>query len=468
MVFSSLAFLYGFLPAVLIAVFVCPPKWRNLTLLLCSLFFYGWGEPVLILCMILSFSLAYLFGFPIVKNRIANPRRAKGWMILSVSITLSFLFFFKYYNFAAANLSRLPFLHIPTVSALRLPIGISFYTFQILSYTVDLWRGDAVLQRNYISFGTYVSLFPQLIAGPIVRYREIDRELQNRRVTVPDFAEGVSRFCAGLSKKVLLGDPLAEAHLYYRNLLLQTPNTLSAWMMVICYTLHLYFDFSGYSDMAIGLGRMFGFHFPENFRYPYLAGSITEFWRRWHITLSSWFREYVYIPLGGNRHGKGKELRNLAIVWVLTGLWHGANWNFLIWGVYFLVFLILEHFVYGKYLPRVPSPLRHLYTMGIVCVSFLIFSETDPGMIGKALRYLIGAGCPLGSATAVYQTRILVPFLMLAILGATPFPKRLFERLAAKNSAAAWIRPISCTLSLLLCTAYLTDASFSPFEYLNF
>lgn len=468
MVFSSLVFLYGFLPAALIAVFLCPRKGRNLTLLLCSLFFYGWGEPILILLMILSFSLAYLFGFFIARNRISNPRRAKGWMILSVSVTLSFLFFFKYYNFVAANLSKLPFLDLPILSALRLPIGISFYTFQILSYTVDLWRGDAVLQKNYTTFGTYVSLFPQLIAGPIVRYREIDRELQNRRVTVPDFAEGVGRFCAGLSKKVLLGDPLAEAHLYYRNLLLQTPDTLSAWISIVCYTLHLYFDFSGYSDMAIGLGRMFGFHFPENFRYPYLAGSITEFWRRWHITLSSWFREYVYIPLGGNRQGKVKQLRNLTVVWLLTGLWHGASWNFLLWGVYFLFFLVLEHFVYGRCLPRLPSALRYLYTMVIVCVSFLIFSEPDLAIIWKTMQYLIGVGCPLGSEIVLYQTRILLPLLLLAILGATPVPKRLFKWLTTKNNVTAWIKPIFCTLSLLLCTAYLTDASFSPFEYLNF
>ena len=468
LVFSSLVFLYGFLPAVLIAVFLCPPKGRNLTLLLCSLFFYGWGEPVLILLMILSFSLAYLFGFFIARNRISSPRRAKGWMILSVSVTLSFLFFFKYYNFAAANLSKLSFLHLPILSALRLPIGISFYTFQILSYTVDLYRGDAILQKNYIAFGTYVSLFPQLIAGPIVRYREIDRELQDRRVTVSDFADGVGRFCAGLSKKVLLGDPLAESHFYYRNLLLQTPDTLSAWMCIVCYTLHLYFDFSGYSDMAIGLGRMFGFHFPENFNYPYLAGSITEFWRRWHITLSSWFREYVYIPLGGNRQGKGKQLRNLTVVWLLTGLWHGASWNFLLWGAYFLLFLVLEHFVYGKYLSRLPYLIRLFYTMVIVCVSFLIFSETDLSIIGKTMQYLIGAGCPVWSAISVYQAKILLPLLLLAILGATPIPKLLFDRLSRKNTVAAWVKPVFCTLSLWLSTAYLTDASFSPFEYLNF
>ncbi len=467
-VFSSLVFLYAFLPAVLIAVFVLPKHLQNTALLLFSLLFYGWGEPVLILLMILSFTLAYLLGFPIARNRSLRPRRAKMWTVISSCTTLSFLFFFKYYNFVAGALSALPFWNVPVLSALRLPIGISFYTFQILSYTIDLYRGNADLQRNYIAFGTYVSLFPQLIAGPIVRYREVDAELRNRTVTVPDFAVGVSRFCAGLSKKILLGDPLAQAHLYYRDLLSSAPDTLSAWMSIICYTLHLYFDFSGYSDMAIGLGRMFGFRFPENFRYPYLAGSVTEFWRRWHITLSAWFREYVYIPLGGNRRGRLKQLRNLAVVWLLTGLWHGASWNFLLWGAYFLFFLILEHFVYGRYLSRAPRFLRHFYTMGIVCVSFLIFSETDLGVIGKTALYLAGVGCPSASSVALYQTRMLLPLLILACIGATPLPKRIFTRLTASGNNASWIKPLSCGLSLLLCTAYLTDASFSPFEYLNF
>ncbi|MBO7274176.1 MAG: MBOAT family protein [Clostridia bacterium] len=311
-------------------------------LFLVSLLFYAWGEPVYVLLMLLSLTLAYLFGIFIGKNRTAHPLRAKTLTTISVCVSLSFLFFFKYYNFFAINLSRLPIIHIPTVAELVLPIGISFYTFQIISYTVDVYRGDCKAQRNYINFGAYVTLFPQLIAGPIVRYTEIDEQLTSRRETVCDFAQGIFRFVVGLSKKVLIGDALAAGYLYFQESGAIRSTTLGAWMVVILYSLHLYYDFSGYSDMAIGLGRMFGFRFPENFNYPYIAKSITEFWRRWHISLSSWFREYVYIPLGGNRVGTLKRYRNLAIVWLLTGFWHGADWNFVLWGIYFAILLILE------------------------------------------------------------------------------------------------------------------------------
>lgn len=467
MVFSSLVFLYAFLPAVLIVYFLAPHRLKNGVLLVFSLLFYGWGEPKLVLLMVASFSAAYGFGFPIAKYRLEKPTVARRWLFLSLAVSLSALFFFKYYDFAAGTLSRLPFWNLPLLG-LRLPIGISFYTFQIMSYSIDLYRGDADLQRNYAAFGTYVALFPQLIAGPIVRYREVDGQLRERRVTVPDFAAGVERFCAGLAKKVLIGDPLAAAHLYFRDSIARAPSALGAWMVVVCYGLHLYFDFSGYSDMAIGLGRMFGFRFPENFNYPYLAKSVTDFWRRWHITLSSWFREYVYIPLGGNRKGKPKQFRNLAVVWVLTGLWHGANWNFLLWGVYYLILLSIEHFLLKDRAEKIPPVLRHVGTLLLVFLGFLLFSEPDLPTVGRTLGYLAGIGCRFADALDGYHFLTLLPLLAIAAVGCTPLPKLLLKRATGRFRAAKWLRPALCVLSLVLVTAYLADSSFSPFEYFNF
>lgn len=467
MVFSSLVFLYAFLPLVLLVYYLTPRRFRNFVLLLFSLFFYGWGEPKFVLLMVFSFSAAYLFGFPIAKNRVGNPRRARFWTILSASVSLLSLFFFKYYDFTAANLSHLPFWNLPLLG-LRLPIGISFYTFQILSYTLDLYRGNAELQTNYASFGTYVSLFPQLIAGPIVRYREIAAELQGRRERISDFAAGVERFCLGLCKKVLLGDPLASGYLYFRESLSLSPSALAAWGQVIFYALHLYFDFSGYSDMAIGLGRMFGFRFPENFNYPYLATSVSDFWRRWHITLSSWFREYVYIPLGGNRKGKWREVRNLAIVWLLTGLWHGADWNFLLWGVYFLILLLLERFLLKEVLEILPRFLRRFLTIFAVFLGFLLFSEPNLAVVWQTLGCLFGANCPLGDALDFYHWKTLLPLLAIAGICATPLPKRLFQALLRRRKRIGVLRPALCALALLLSTAFLAARSFSPFEYFQF
>ncbi len=467
MVFSSLVFLYAFLPLALLTYYLTPKRFRNLVLLVFSLLFYGWGEPKYVLLMLASFTAAYLCGFPIVKYRLENPRRARFWTILSVSVSLSLLFFFKYYDFAAATLSRLPFWNIPLLG-LRLPIGISFYTFQILSYTIDLYRGNAELQKNYATFGTYVSLFPQLIAGPIVRYREIAAELQERSETISDFAAGVERFCIGLSKKVLLGDPLASGYLYFRQSLALSPSALAAWGQALFYAFHLYFDFSGYSDMAIGLGRMFGFHFPENFRYPFLATSISDFWKRWHITLSSWFREYVYIPLGGNRKGIWVQLRNLAVVWLLTGLWHGANWNFLLWGIYFLILLLIEHFLLGKVLEKLPGLFRRFLTFFAVVLGFLLFSEANLAVVWQTAGNLFGANCPLGDALDLYHWKVYLPLLFLAGLCATPIPKRLFAALLQRRKRAAYLRPVFCLLALLLSTAFLVSQSYSPFEYFQF
>ncbi len=469
MVFSSLGFLFAYLPLTCLCYYATPRRWRNLVLFVLSLLFYGWGEPIYILLMLLSITTAYGFGFLIEKYKGSDSARAKRAMVVSIAVNLSFLFFFKYYNFFAFNLSRLPFLEIPVIEGLRLPIGISFYTFQIISYTVDLYREDCALQRNYVSFGTYVTLFPQLIAGPIVRYRDVDEQLASRRETVEDFSLGVRRFCCGLSKKILLGDTLAAGYEYYKTLLTLEPTALGAWMTVILYTFHLYYDFSGYSDMAIGLGRMFGFRFPENFNYPYISKSITEFWRRWHISLSTWFREYVYIPLGGNRRGSARRYRNLAIVWLLTGFWHGANWNFLLWGLYFCVILIAERAFLLKLLERLPSFLRHFYAMLLVVIGFLIFSFTDLRAGADCFRFLFGVGC-VGwtSPVATYQFLRLLPLLALSFVGATPYPKRLLERMTVKKEETEWLFPILCLCAAVLCVAYMVDSTFSPFAYLNF
>ncbi|MBR2020585.1 MAG: MBOAT family protein [Clostridia bacterium] len=469
MVFSSLIFLFAYLPLTLLIYYAVPRAWRNAVLFAVSLLFYGWGEPVYILLMVLSITTAYLFGFVIDKYRESDPKRAKYAMIASLAVNLLFLLFFKYYNFFARNLSLLPFLEIPVIDGLELPIGISFYTFQIMSYTIDLYRRDCRVQKNYVAFSTYVALFPQLIAGPIVRYRDVDAQLTERRETLDHFAVGVQRFSVGLAKKVLIGDMLAAGHAYYQNLAEFQSTTLGAWMTVILYTLHLYYDFSGYSDMAIGLGKMFGFQFPENFNYPYISKSITEFWRRWHISLSTWFREYVYIPLGGNRKGQVRTYLNLAVVWLLTGFWHGANWNFVLWGLYFCVILILEKAFLLRFLEKIPSVFRHVYAMLLVVIGFLIFSFSDAAAGWSCFLAMFGVGTSgLTSATVSYQLLRLLPLILFSCIGATPLPKKLWEKLCEKHSAASVLIPLACVGILILCMAYLVDSTFSPFAYTQF
>ena len=469
MVFSSLIFLFFYLPTVLLLYYAAPRRWRNFVLLFVSLLFYGWGEPVTVFLMLFSILSAYAFGFLIEKNKASFPKRARSFTVLSVSVSLSLLLFFKYYNFFAENLSRLPMLRIPTIEGLRLPIGISFYTFQIISYTVDLYRRDCSLQRNFVSFGTYVTLFPQLIAGPIVRYKDLDCQLLNRRETVAEFSSGVNRFVCGLAKKVIVGDALAAGHRYFLTLGELSPTALGGWLTIVFYTLHLYYDFSGYSDMAIGLGRMLGFRFPENFQHPYTSQSITEFWRRWHMTLSTWFREYVYIPLGGNRVGRAKQYRNLAIVWLLTGFWHGAGWNFVLWGAYFAILLIVEKSGWLATLSKLPRVLRHGYTMLLVTLGFLIFSSASLSEAGRIFLSLFGIGCwGLGSRVVFYQLLRQLPLLFLAVIGATPLPSTLYRRIVQGSSKRISWMPALTLLCLLLCVVYLVDSTFSPFAYLQF
>lgn len=469
MVFSSLIFIFGFLPLTLLCYYVLPRAWRNPVLFVLSLLFYGWGEPVYVLLMVLSITAAYFFAFFIEKYRETAPQKAKRAMVLSLAFSLSLLLFFKYYGFLTENLQRLPLIHFSFPQAPKLPIGISFYTFQVMSYTIDVYRRDCSLQKNYVSFGTYVVLFPQLIAGPIVRYYDIDDQLSERRESVELFADGVRRFCCGLAKKVLLGDLLYAGYEYYKTLQETSASVLGAWMTVLLFTLHLYFDFSGYSDMAIGLGKLFGFRFPENFNYPYISKSITEFWRRWHISLSTWFREYVYIPLGGNRHGLAKQIRNLAIVWLLTGFWHGANWNFLLWGAYFAVILIAEKCFLLRLLERLPAAVRHLYTVLLVLIGFLIFSYTDLSAGRNCLAAMFGFGV-VGWSTSVasYQFLRLLPLLAIAVVGSTPFPKRMLEKLCQKHPWLTLPVTILGAGVVLLCVAYLVDSTFSPFAYTQF
>ena len=372
MLFSSLEFLYLYLPLTLLLYFTLPPRWRNAVLLSVSLVFYGWGEPIYLFLMVFTIAVDYAAGLLIARHR-DREKRAKGILIAAIVINLGLLAFFKYSDFILDNLRLIPALSSLPRLDLALPIGISFYTFQALSYVIDVYRREVVAQRDPIAFGAYVTLFPQLIAGPIVRYSDVDEQLTSRTHSVTMVASGIRTFVAGLAKKVLLANTAGELWASVRDLPTDRLTTAAAWLGIVCYTLQIYFDFSGYSDMAIGLGRMLGFRFPENFYYPLTARSITDYWRRWHITLSSWFREYVYIPLGGNRRGVARTYLNLLAVWALTGLWHGASWNFVIWGLYFFVLLALERAFLGKWLEKCPRVVGHLWTVVAVVFSFYIF-----------------------------------------------------------------------------------------------
>ena len=473
MLFSSAIFLFGYWPLALAIHAITPRKWRNIPLFLLSLLFYGWGEPVYIGVMMFSVTVAYLTGFPIGRYREGDPARARRWLILSVALNLAVLVFFKYTGFIIGNLSLIPVLDrvLPSISVPKLPIGISFYTFQIISYSIDLYRGDTETQRSYIAFGTYVALFPQLIAGPIVRYRDVNHRLEHRTVTVEKFASGVRRFVIGLGKKLLLGDTLAAVYAYASTTALLDPTVLGAWLAVVAFTLHIYFDFSGYSDMAIGLGRMLGFEFCENFNYPYLASSVTDFWRRWHISLSSWFREYVYIPLGGNRRGKARQYLNLAAVWLLTGLWHGAAWSFVLWGLFFLVLLVLEKAWLLRVFRqnRVTRILGHVWTLLLVGIGWMIFDHTDLSEAARVVGALFGMGTTgVTSPTMTYEWMHLLPTLAVACLAATPYPARLYRRLCDRFPVVRVTEPVLILGTLVLSVAAMVAGSFSPFLYFNF
>ena len=461
MIFSSIPFLYYFLPAVLAVYFLTPRREKNAVLLLASLLFYGWGEPKLLLLMVFTIAVFYLCGLAI--GRAESPRRKKGWLIVSVVVGVGLLGLFKYADFFLTSINAATGLGLPLLK-LALPVGISFYTFQCLSYTIDVYRGTVPPQKNPISFGAYVALFPQLIAGPIVRYADVARELEQRTHSWDNLGLGLRRFFVGLSKKVILADNLAMLARLYRES--SSPSVLFAWLYAIAFTLNIYFDFSGYSDMAIGLGRIFGFHFPENFDYPYLSKSVTEFWRRWHKSLGSWFRDYVYIPLGGNRVSKTRWVWNILIVWMLTGLWHGGAWDLVLWGLVFAALLLMEKWVPG--LEKLPVCLRRGYVLLIVMLSFVLFNADTLTQAGGDFAALFGfAGLPLTSGETWYYLKSYAPLLLAACLGATPVVKGAAQRLE-QCRAVQWLQPLLWIGLALVCTAYLVDGSFSPFLYFRF
>lgn len=470
MVFSSLLFLFRFLPLVLGIYFLAPKRWRNLVLFIASLIFYAWGEPVYILLILFSTVVDYTAGRCVdyFKSNGMNGK-AKVAVAVSVIVNLSLLCFFKYADFLIGTMDNLFSLDLGTLD-IALPIGISFYTFQTMSYTIDVYRGEAKVQKNFIAFGTYVALFPQLIAGPIVRYQTIADEMTNRRETLDGFVSGIGRFVIGLGKKVLIANQIGA--LWSQISATQTPHltTATAWVGALAFTLQIYFDFSGYSDMAIGLGKMFGFHFLENFDHPYESKSITEFWRRWHISLGTWFREYVYIPLGGNRKGKLRQFRNIAIVWFLTGLWHGAAWNFVIWGLYFGVLLVVEKLFLGNVIKKTPALVQHLYTMLLVVVSWVIFSWGDCADGMGYLKTMFGmAGNGLGNAQTIYFLLSFAGMLLLAIVGATSLPVKIWGKIKAKSIAGSYVlMAIGMMGILLLSIALLVNSSYNPFLYFRF
>ncbi len=461
MLFSSISFLYYFLPTVLLVYFFVPRRLKNTVLLLASLFFYGWGEPKYLLLMLFSIALFYFCGLAIGKAK--TQRAKKGFLTLSVVVSLLLLGIFKYADFFIDSFNAATGLSVPLLR-LALPIGISFYTFQCLSYTIDVYRGNAQPQKNFISFGAYVSLFPQLIAGPIVRYVDVARELESRTHSWDDIARGLRRFLIGLGKKVLIADSFALLIKLFRES--NEPSVLFYWMYAIAFTLNIYFDFSGYSDMAIGLGRIFGFHFIENFDYPYLSKSVREFWRRWHMSLGSWFRDYVYIPMGGNRVSKARWVFNTLTVWMLTGLWHGAAWNFVLWGLMFAVLLLVEKWVPA--LQKLPVFFRRFYVLLAVVISFVLFNAESLQQAGGDLAGMFGFGnLPAVSAQTLYYLRSYAVVFVLGLVGATPLVRDLGRRVA-ETKVGAILEPIVLIALLLLCTAYLVDGSFSPFLYFRF
>ncbi len=463
MVFSSIPFLYFFLPATLLCYLVAPKKVKNVALLVFSLLFYWWGEPKYALLMVFTITFCYFTGI-IIENRRTNPK-GKLLLTVSVAVPLGLLALFKYADFLIGSVNSLTGADIPLLK-LALPIGISFYTFQALSYLVDVYRGDVPAQRNYINLATYVVLFPQLIAGPIVRYTTVVEDLTSRKHSKENVALGIRRFVMGLGKKVLVANLLGALCTAYRES--AEPSVLFAWVYAISYALQIYFDFSAYSDMAIGIGKILGFRFLENFDYPFISKSITEFWRRWHISLGSWFRDYVYIPLGGNRVGPKRQIFNILVVWCLTGLWHGANWTYMAWGLYFGILLIIEKIFLKKHLEKLPSAFQHIYVLFFVLVSFVLFNAETFTMAKNDLAVMFGmTNAPLISDDTLYNLSSYAILLVIAFIGATPIAKNLFKK-AENNKLVQVAELITVAAVLILSTAYLVDGSFNPFLYFRF
>ena len=466
MLFSSIPFLYYFLPAVMLLYFIAPKKLKNAVILLSSLFFYAWGEPKYVILMVVSITIGYILGLLIEKFR--GKTASKLFLALSVLFSIGALGYFKYADFFISNFNAATGLSVPLLR-IALPIGISFYTFQLLSYTIDVYRGDTPAQKNPVTLAAYISLFPQLIAGPIVRYSDVAAQLENRTHTFAKTSDGIRRFIIGLSKKILIANALGELCDIFRAS--DDKSIAFFWLYAIAFTLHIYFDFSGYSDMAIGLGKIMGFDFMENFNYPYISKSVTEFWRRWHISLGSWFRDYVYIPLGGNRVAKPRQFFNILVVWLLTGFWHGAEWNFPLWGLYFAILLLIEKSFLLEKLKK-SKVISHIYVMFLVIISFVIFNADGLSGAVSDLSGMFGfSGVPASSAEFVYYLRSYLLVIVMSIIGATPLPKKITEKIRTSdrgNKVINIIEPVVCIVLFVLITAYLVDGSFNPFLYFRF
>mgnify|MGYP000639267917 FL=1 len=464
MVFSSLVFMFAYLPITLLAYYLVPRQGRNIFLFIVNLIFYGWGEPRLVLLMVFNIFFNYIGGWLVDKYR-ADAKKKKLFLILTCVLDIGILAVFKYTGMITETLNMLPFLNIPELQ-ISLPIGISFYTFQTMSYVIDVYRDDAPVSKNFINFGTYVALFPQLIAGPIVRYRDVAEQLVNRRETLEMFTKGVKLFMVGLAKKVIIANTMGTLT---TNIFATTDENgvVGTWVGMIAYTFQIYFDFSGYSDMACGLGNMMGFEFLKNFNYPYIAKSITDFWRRWHISLSTWFKEYVYIPLGGNRKGVKRQILNLLIVWGLTGLWHGAAYNFVLWGLYYGLLLILEKFVLKKFLDRLPSFVQHIYTLFIIIIGWGLFYFTDVGQLGEFMVDLFNFGNGICGDQAFNLIMSNLPMLIIAAVASTPLAAMLYNRF--EHTRFMWIpETLYCMGVLAVSTASLVNQSYNPFLYFRF
>ena len=471
MVFSSVLFLFRFLPLFLICYFVVPQRMKNFILFLGSLFFYAWGEPVYVLLMLFSTVSDYIHGRLI--DHFRGKKAAKGLLISSILINLLVLCFFKYADFLIQTVNSVAGISLPLLN-LPLPIGISFYTFQTMSYTIDVYRGETKVQKNLLDFGVFVTMFPQLIAGPIVKYKQVESALHNRKVDIYAIDYGIKRFVIGLAKKVLLANNLGLLWTDISAMNYNEMNVFTAWLGIVAFRFQIYFDFSGYSDMAIGLGAMLGFHFPENFNYPYISASVTEFWHRWHITLGSWFREYVYIPLGGNRKGLPRQIRNILIVWILTGIWHGAGWNFLLWGLWFAVLLIAEKLFLGKMFAHIPKVIGRIYTCVAVLVGWVLFAVETPQGIWGYLKAMFGInGVGIWDRQALYLGSEYALLLVIAVLACMPFIKMLVKKLEQTHTGPAIAvyrlgEKLIPVVLLLLSIAYVVESSYNPFLYFKF
>ena len=467
MIFSSIIFIFIYLPIVLAIYYISPLKWRNLWFFAANMVFFAWDEPIYILLMVFSICSNYFFGISVEKYRDIDRKKARHILVLNIAISLSLLIFFKYSDMLALTISKITGFSFIKPLKLSLPIGISFFTFKTLSYPIDIYRGKTNAQRNFINFGNFVSLFPQLVAGPISRYSDLSGQLNTRSNNVEQFSSGVRRFTAGLAKKVLIADNISSLWNTYSSMPASELTFLGSWIGIAAFSLQIYFDFSGYSDMAIGLGRMFGFEFMENFDYPYISKSITEFWRRWHISLGSWFRDYVYIPLGGNRSEHPlRRYVNLIVVWGLTGLWHGARWTFLLWGLYYAVFIALERIFLLKYLNKFPL-LGHFYTTFLVVVGWVFFQLSSLSACAIYYSAMFGFGkSGLFSSSDLYYISSFAPVFIAAIIGTTPLCRNLYSRLPRTFQSVA--APVLIAAALVLSTAYLVNATYNPFLYAKF